>query len=99
MELLKFNREAQKIECTPEGVADAVAQLGGPAQEAKNALANCNANIQKQTEGMRVGNAEYRGILDRRLQGNQTELAGLLGLNSVKAALDKKEFAGAMTRV
>ncbi len=42
------------LECTPEGVQKAVKDLGGNAEEAKNALANCTAYIKEKTAGRKI---------------------------------------------
>jgi hypothetical protein len=77
-DLLKYNPEIKNVECTPEGVADAVSQLGVASKDAKNALASCTANIQEQTAGRKVSSYEYLQSLQGSLTRDKVRLADTL---------------------
>lgn len=90
-EILKYNPEAKAVSCSPEAVTDAVATLKPTADEAKNALANCNKNIQEENGKKGITAPAYRDILNQGFANDRAKLAKLLGLGSVTAQIDAQE--------
>lgn len=95
-ELLKYNPEAKAVSCSPEAVTDAVAALKPTADEAKNAIANCNRNIQEENGKKGITAPAYRDILNQGFAKDREKLAKLLGLDSVTAQIDAQNSKKAM---
>lgn len=90
-EVLKYDPKEKSVSCSPEAVSSAVTALKPTADEAKNALANCNRNIQEENGKKGITAADYRKLLNDGFANDRAKLAKLLGLGSVTAQIDAQE--------